>query len=98
MGGGGLPDGGLPDDDGGGPDDAIVVLARVESSGLESVVLCLVVVVVVVVGVADGFIIYETKTTADGHVLFGLCITARCLSAQRDLVIAKKEFCRKTVE
>lgn len=96
MGGGGLPDGGLPDDDGGGPDDAIVVLARVESSGLESVVLCLV--VVVVVGVADGFIIYETKTTADGHVLFGLCITARCLSAQRDLVIAKKEFCRKTVE
>lgn len=95
MGGGGLPDGGLPDDDGGGPDDAIVVLARVESSGLESVVLCL---VVVVVGVADGFIIYETKTTADGHVLFGLCITARCLSAQRDLVIAKKEFCRKTVE
>ena len=96
MGGGGLPDGGLPDDDGGGPDDAIVVLARVESSGLESVELCLV--VVVVVGVADGFIIYETKTTADGHVLVGLCITAQCLSAQRDLVIAKKEFCRKTVE
>ena len=63
-----------------------------KGSGLESVGF-----VVVVGGVADGFYIRD-ETTADGYVLFGLCVTARCLSAQRDLVIAKKEFCRKTVE
>ena len=47
-----------------------------KGSGLESVGF-----VVVVGGVADGFYIRD-ETTADGYVLFGLCVTARCLSAQ----------------
>lgn len=91
----GLPDGGGLPDDGGGPDEAMVVLARVEGSGLERVGL-----VVVVVGGANGFI-YETRRDETRRRRTGtycLCVTARCLSAQRDLVIAKKEFCRKTVE